>query len=74
MSKLVKLVTKEVEEVVGTKCDSCGNECGEEYIRLQVTWGYESNKDGETWLADLCENCVDKLLVPHVQFQKENYF
>lgn len=74
MSKLTKKVTKEVDEIVGTKCDSCGNECGEEYMELTTAWGYVSKKDGETWSADLCENCVDKLLVPHVKFAKEDIF
>lgn len=59
--------TKEVDEIVDVRCDSCGNSCrkgdyGYEYLTLKTNWGYASKKDLETWEAHLCEKCVDEKL------------
>lgn len=42
-----------------------------EGMMLNATWGYKSNKDGETWEACVCENCVDKYLSPIINFIKK---
>ncbi len=72
--KISKKVVKEVDEDIGIKCNACDKDWGEEYVDLRVSWGYESDKDGENWSADICEKCVDKLLVPYVKFEKKKYF
>lgn len=36
-----------------------------ELATLSATWGYNSRKDGESYHADICENCFDKV-VAHI--------
>lgn len=43
-----------------------------EYLKIEGTWGYGSNKDGEKWTAQICEKCVDEKF-SFVKFKKENY-
>ena len=50
-------------------CNMCGRiirtEQGvvqEDTIRIEKTWGYFSNKDGEKHSLDICEECYDKLI------------
>ena len=45
-----------------------------EGMELKAVWGYSSGKDGETWEAIVCEKCVDKHLVPMINFIKTPYF
>lgn len=48
-------------------CDICNRSIKkiggytEEYVELFVTWGYNSNKDGEVHNCDMCEECYDKV-------------
>jgi hypothetical protein len=44
-----------------------------EGMELKAIWGFASKKDGEVWDAIICENCVDKHLVPLVNFMKTPY-
>ena len=30
------------------------------YANIEVFWGYNSNKDGQKWLAQICEKCIDE--------------
>lgn len=39
-----------------------------EGMTLNADWGYSSKKDGEIWEACICEKCVDKHLIPIVNF------
>jgi len=71
-------------EIVKATCDICGKTCMKqvlgngvsfEGIELKAYWGYASNnKDLEKWEAQICEECVDKHLVPLIKFQKSNYY
>lgn len=65
--EILEKKTKEVDEIKDIICDCCGNSCnkgdyGFEYMTLKTSWGYSSNKDMETWSAQLCEKCVDEKL------------
>lgn len=44
-----------------------------EYMDLKVNWGYHSNKDTQTWTAQVCESCVDTKLSVLINFQKGHY-
>ena len=51
------------------KCNKCGKEIKtengiskEEVFHSEYTWGFFSNKDGEKYSFDLCENCYDELI------------
>lgn len=39
-----------------------------EYMTLSSLWGYNSNKDCESWTAQICESCVDKHLKNIIKF------
>lgn len=43
-----------------------------EYLKIEGTWGFGSEKDGEKWSAQICEKCVDDKF-EFVKFKKENY-
>jgi len=45
-----------------------------EYMNLEAHWGYESNRDGEKWTAQVCEKCTVEILATLINFKKENYF
>ena len=60
-------------EVGNFICDVCGRDCRDEYMKLHAMWGLLSKNDGEMWDADLCESCVEKILIPVVKFHKQNY-
>lgn len=61
--------------VVDVLCDRCGGTCvrerfptegGAELLQtekatVRASWGYFSDKDLESWDADLCEGCADEL-------------
>lgn len=60
---------KEVKETNMIICNQCGKEIPvingyprEGVFNVQFTWGYFSEKDGETHRFDLCESCYDKLV------------
>ena len=44
-----------------------------EGMQLDAIWGFSSNKDGEIWNGVICEKCVDKHLVPIINFLKKPY-
>ena len=57
---------KKIESIV---CNQCGreipmmeNRMTEGVCSIEQHWGYESNKDGECHLFDLCEECYDRLV------------
>ena len=67
---------KKLERLVLTDiiCDCCGKSCQTEddeyeYMKLRAHWGFYTNKDGETWEAQICEDCVDKKL-NFIKFKK----
>lgn len=50
------------------RCNACGKEqivstngAQEEFLKIQKTWGYFSEKDGETHRFSLCEACYDRI-------------
>ena len=67
----------ETEVLATITCDSCGktwdrdsSEEGPEFMHLRADWGYRSENDLEVWVADLCEECVNRYLSPLVKFTK----
>ncbi len=82
----MEIVKKILQDAtVDIKCDSCGDSCRVyihdidetlppefEYMELQATWGYNTNKDRERWTAQLCEKCVDEKL-SFIGFRKITY-
>jgi hypothetical protein len=43
-----------------------------EYMVMHGVWGYSSKKDGECWVAYICEKCVDEKF-PFVKFFKHKH-
>lgn len=50
------------------RCNACGkiqrdsaNGLQEDFLKIQKTWGYFSEKDGETHRFSLCEACYDRI-------------
>lgn len=43
-----------------------------EYMDLKASWGWCSNKDLETWTAQICEKCVEEKL-GFIGFQKDHF-
>lgn len=61
--------TKEIQEVSRVFCNRCKKEIPavngllqEGVFHVDYTWGYFSEKDGETHSFDLCEACYDAWL------------
>ncbi len=61
--------TKELQNLSRNICYKCGIEIPvvnghetEGVLRVEHTWGYFSEKDGERHSFDLCERCYDELL------------
>lgn len=61
--------TKELQNLSRIICNKCGKEIPvvnghetEGVLRVEHTWGYFSEKDGEHHSFDLCERCYDELL------------
>jgi hypothetical protein len=62
---------REVEKVVGYRCDACGQDCykhpdpkeySTEHATFSASWGYHSDgKDGDYWESDFCEVCALKV-------------
>ena len=45
-------------------CNICGkkiNPEAEDFIHIEIGWGYFSKKDGDYHEADICESCWDSL-------------
>lgn len=49
------------------RCNSCGKDLKtskgivmEGVVKMNVDWGYFSNKDGEVHKLDICEKCYDE--------------
>lgn len=64
--KRTEEIQKEVSKII---CNQCGKEIpvvnGQEQegvFSMEYTWGYFSEKDGETHAFDLCEECYDAML------------
>ena len=80
--KKMKTANRRTNVVVDVICDSCGKSCkvyitadkrafNFQYMTLEATWGYGSDKDTEKWSADICEKCVDKKF-KFIKFKKED--
>lgn len=59
----------ENEKLVKIICNQCGKAhvvtqegIHSEYLQVEKSWGYFSDKDGEHHRFDLCEECYDRLL------------
>lgn len=76
-----KKAKKSVIVTTDVICDCCGKSCkvyidakekhfNFQYMTLEATWGYGSDKDTEKWSAQVCEKCVDKKF-KGVNFKKE---
>ena len=71
-----KKILVEKEEVVDIFCDCCGKSAqtgwGFECVEITAHWGYMSKKDGQDWIAHICEKCVDEKL-GFIKFIKTEY-
>ena len=70
----ISIVKQILKEVV---CDCCNKPCinteyGIEYMTLHASWGFMSNKDLESWEAQVCEECVDQKF-RDIKFKKTDY-
>ncbi len=55
-------VEKQTTEAIRIVCDCCGKEIKkekEDYLEIEKTWGYFSEKDGDKHQFDICEHCYD---------------
>lgn len=74
--KIIKIETilKNIDTIDDIFCDICGKSCkteyGFEYLECNTVWGFNSNKDMESWTAHICEKCVDEKL-NFINFKKE---
>jgi hypothetical protein len=63
--QIKELVQKmEITDILCDICDkSCYHENGytPEYVCIDQSWGYSSNKDGTRTQCDICESCFDKV-------------
>ena len=66
--KIMKTITKEVEEVDDIFCNKCGeslwhhyNFCGLESTYIQGCYGSPILDDGSAYKFSLCEACLDEL-------------
>lgn len=64
MRKYTSQNEKKIEVV---KCNKCGAEIKKQddmllegVCRIEIEWGYFSNKDGEIHAFNLCEGCYDE--------------
>lgn len=46
----------------GKKIRNTGSQTGEDFLHVEKTWGYFSEKDGVKQSFNLCESCCDELL------------
>lgn len=51
------------------KCNVCGRTLNiqnglviDEFISLELKWGYFSNKDGQIHKFDICQSCYDEMV------------
>ena len=60
--KIYQKVCREVPELRQVICDCCGRPIplDADYLSIHKTWGYASQKDGETTDLDICEACFDR--------------
>lgn len=75
--------TKEVvyDKLIDITCDICTKSClpkdnivsNYECLEITSTWGFDSKKDGEKWVAHICEECTDTYLKDLILFQKTTY-
>lgn len=53
-------------EIICNKCGKkiriTGSQTGEDFLHVEKTWGYFSEKDGIKQSFNLCESCCDELL------------
>lgn len=64
-----KEVYKKVQEIDKVICNACGKEIEKDgygylkdYLHVEKTWGYNSNKDEEVHKFDICEECYDNII------------
>lgn len=64
MKKYAVVPTETIVDVVCDVCKkSCKTQLGDyEHATLAAVWGYASRKDGESYRADLCEDCFDNIV------------
>ena len=62
-------IMKETSEITKIVCNRCGREIPvrkgvpqEDFLEVEKTWGYFSDKDNQTDRFDLCELCYDEFV------------
>lgn len=64
-----KVVLDKVQIIDKVICNQCGGEIGrdmygiqDDYLHIEKTWGYNSDKDGSSYNIDICQKCFDRFL------------
>ena len=62
-----KVVTSDLE-LSELSCDKCGKTARGKHdilwsdiTTINVCFGFGSKRDGDTWIIDLCDDCLDKV-------------
>lgn len=65
-----EIVTKQIEMIDQIVCDICGvainkneHDIFDDFLHIEKTWGYNSNKDGKSYSFDVCEKCFEKIFL-----------
>lgn len=64
---LYRLVQRDANEVAECTCNKCGKTWTQEdpsrpqFTRIRKTYGHGSPKDGDKYVSDICEPCMDLL-------------
>jgi hypothetical protein len=59
-------IKRKVEMVLATVCNRCGKnfdavDRDRETKRIEISWGWPFHHDGEKWVFDLCEKCIEEI-------------
>jgi hypothetical protein len=62
-------ITKQENILDAVFCNMCGKVLypnQEEYQDFYISWGYLSHHDRENWYFELCENCLEKIVLKFI--------
>lgn len=57
----------------GTKAFGDSDKKAFEFLKLEGSWGYFSDWDGENWESHICTNCVKTHILPLVKINVKDY-
>ncbi len=76
-------------KIVEISCDICGGSCENvagtqswddpdkkvfDFLKLEASWGFFSDWDGENWDAYICTQCIKAHILPLVKINVRSYF